>query len=79
MTSLVNMILLLALPLQFPNNPVEQDFKLFECFEKHRDWKNHEDIIIIGDFNFPEIDWSTNSTQKDENHPASLAAQWKAS
>ena len=23
------------------------------------------------DFNFPEIDWSTNSTQKDENHPAS--------
>ncbi len=31
-----------------------------------------EDTVIIGDFNFPEIDWIRNVSTKDEDHPASL-------
>ncbi len=30
------------------------------------------DLIIVGDFNHPEVDWASSTCHKDEDHPASI-------
>ena len=34
--------------------------------------QNYSHILITGDFNYKEINWGTNSTGANENHPASI-------
>ncbi len=53
-----------------PNSTAEDTSDLIRGMGQFIDEK--EDTIIIGDFNFPEIDWIGNVSTKDEDHPASL-------
>ncbi len=38
--------------------------KLFE--------EEENDLVIVGDFNYPEVDWVNSTCHKDEDHPASI-------
>lgn len=50
-----------------PNTSIENHFKLFELMQCEY-VKSHKNVVIVGDFNFPGIDWNDWSTIHSENH-----------
>ena len=50
-----------------PNQDRQEDTKLFEFLANRR-----KDCIIIGDFNYPQVDWNTLTTTSDHEHLASF-------
>ena len=53
-----------------PNSTAENDALVNELLSCILEGRLH--ILIVGDFNHPEINWTTESTPRDLNHPASL-------
>ena len=49
-----------------PKENCENLNKLFEALSQHK--ATHK--LIVGDFNFPELDWSTETSRVSENHTA---------
>lgn len=52
-----------------PNSPESNNKKIMEGLKKMCDQK-YSHVLICGDFNFPEINWSTETTTTNENHQA---------
>ncbi len=53
-----------------PNNSELNNDKLSKSFSDYSRVHQDEDIVIVGDFNFPEINWLTCSSEKEDDHPA---------
>ena len=53
-----------------PNSTAENDALVNGLLSRMLEGRSH--ILIVGDFNHPEINWTTESTPRDLNHPASL-------
>ena len=53
-----------------PNSTTENDVLVNELLSRMSEGRSH--IWVVGDFNCPEINWITESTSRDLNHPASL-------
>ena len=54
-----------------PNTHDEDTEKLNQLIAKVADEHKREKLIIVGDFNFPDIDWAGDTCNKGENHKAS--------
>ncbi len=54
-----------------PNSDSDNNKKLSNLLKEAND-KNISHMLLMGDFNFKEIDWTTNSTSVSETHPATL-------
>ncbi len=54
-----------------PNSNAENSNKLSQLLNKIKDTP-HTHLLVMGDFNYKEINWSDNTTTVSENHPASL-------
>ena len=68
-----NSKLLLLLTYRSPNLDSEGNFSICSMIESVcRKLKNDDEVIILGDFNFPEINWSNNICRCHPNHPATL-------
>ena len=52
-----------------PHSTVDNDFKLYDMF-RNICAKKPSHILILGDFNFKEIDWENYSCNTNETHPA---------
>ncbi len=53
-----------------PNSSPDVNTKLCQNLKSFDAEDN--DVIMVGDFNYPEIDWINTSCQKDEDHPANV-------
>ncbi|MES9905329.1 MAG: reverse transcriptase domain-containing protein [Sedimenticola sp.] len=54
-----------------PNSPTEAYENIGRMFKKMKDLRSSH-LLIIGDFNYKEINWSEKTTSVGENHPATL-------
>ena len=52
------------------NSTAENDVLDNELLSRMSEGRLH--VLIVGDFNHPEINWTTESTPRDLSHPASL-------
>ena len=53
-----------------PISTAENDALVNGLLSRMLEGRSH--ILIVGDFNHPEINWTTESTPRDLNHPVSL-------
>ena len=65
-----NDVLTIGVIYRSPNSTQQQNEKLEKMIEEVVS-NNSSHLLIMGDFNFPEIDWSTQSTKMTEDHAAS--------
>ena len=54
------------------NNPFEDNYSLNDCISDACDRYRMEDIFILGDFNYKNIDWTNMSTSHLSNHHSSV-------
>ncbi len=54
-----------------PSNPLEDIHKLTATLNNVI-VQGYTHVLILGDFNLKEIDWKTQTTDKNENHPSTI-------
>ena len=53
-----------------PGTQEEDNNKLIKQIESVCNKFQNQNLIILGDFNYPEINWSSEASEKDDNHKA---------
>ena len=66
-----NELFIIGVVYRSPNSSSLENDQLIKQIEKC--FKNHsgERVVLVGDFNYPEINWSNESCNKPEGHPSS--------
>ncbi len=57
--------------IESPSNPLEDIHKLTATLNNVI-VQGYTHVLILGDFNLKEIDWKTQTTDKNENHPSTI-------